>query len=901
MLRMSGLKRQGSAIIVGIFGILSLPWIFLTTMDVARLGFDLALSLHGSREEGYQFGKFEIVGVPASDSVPIHNIPKASYYSSWPTHWDRPAVFDYGTAKDGRISFARSGSFSGQVDLAAISFRPAELRKHIKSGRKDAEVKHFGGEEFAPFRPIDLDGDGREEVIFQYDYDSLMEPTCMNISIYAVENNVPRQLFRKYCAVAPYKFVEDRKFPIIYNADMAGLGYGIDFNGGKARKVFLPVSVQIRSLLHDLSYWWIMFSISPAISWWVFKRSMRGRSVRSLLGLPATDADVVRKVAGVWVALVLLLIRLSYCHWALFGLVELNFFPLLIILFKTSGMIFRRYSRRPFPEIEQEEIRESAGPSIDELRQPYMGKMKEEGINMLPAILTAVWVVANGVFLFNALVSTPFQIFSDHFDTLQAQKSRNAFEVVGVPLDRPIKIFTPIDYSAGWARKADTDITKWDFSVDSNIHLPARRDERWNLNIWDRPQVFDYNSLVADKWISFGPKAVGSGTVPIHAVSFKSEGIQSWLDKGFKIYYPGEPGATIDMGDFDGDNITEIFMRYPGDHGIFSQSCWNETLYKVKDNIPHKIYDAVCLKYPHEVVSYGNNTYFVSRIDQEMGEARKIENGRLVQAEFPFGAKLIYTAKNLHPFWILCSFFPFFMLTSLQKWRFRGLGGQARGKFLLALGASIILSFSLFLFVQKPAIMFEIYNLNFGLATFLALYIFVRLGRINMKVTPAVMEITGIDEARRGDDVLPYTLEDFPIPEERVTVKWLRAVPFVLVNGATFGWPFFVFKGPIESFGLGILSIYVFHFIFAALFGRTTNFQFCKDGILYDGPTQRISVLWTNIVVLKRHRMANVGLWEIVHKNSQMSFSIHRHHPKAPMLAALCIRHGIPIDDSVQF
>lgn len=78
------------------------------------------------------------------------------------------------------------------VKRTEVSFDPAVVQKALPTA--DKEFWTYGGENFAEVRVLDANADGRPDVFFQYDLDTLFEPTAHFAYLYTVINNEPEPL-----------------------------------------------------------------------------------------------------------------------------------------------------------------------------------------------------------------------------------------------------------------------------------------------------------------------------------------------------------------------------------------------------------------------------------------------------------------------------------------------------------------------------------------------------------------------------------------------------------------------------------------------------------------------------------------------------------------------------------
>lgn len=87
------------------------------------------------------------------------------------------------------------------VKRKEVSFNPAAVQKALPQA--DREFWTYGGESFVEVRVLDANADGQLDVLFQYDYDTLVEPTAHISYLYTVTDNTPVPLLAVRGEIGP--------------------------------------------------------------------------------------------------------------------------------------------------------------------------------------------------------------------------------------------------------------------------------------------------------------------------------------------------------------------------------------------------------------------------------------------------------------------------------------------------------------------------------------------------------------------------------------------------------------------------------------------------------------------------------------------------------------------------
>lgn len=907
MKQSSTTKSIYRSVIVGVVGVLCVPWVFLN-LESGGLAVVGEIAHIAFPDMNDQFGKFEVVGVPAGDTVEISRTKMQERIYKRPRQFfDRPGVFDYSTAKDGYITFGPAyNSFQGRIPLDKVSFRIEDLKRYLKAGDDEHQVRHYGGESHSPFRLVDFDGDGTSEVVFQYFYDTIMGPTCLNISAYQVKDNVPVRLYRRYWAKSPYSFVRSEKRNIMYNVDSAGRGTGYTIVDGQFKSVWLPIGLLLFGWMEYISLASVVVSLFPALFWWAHQRHNRGREVDDLSGMRGFERVHIRKCFILWVLLCTVIGRLSTLFSPTFFIWNLNVFPIALMAWRLSARMIRR--RYKIEEIAEPPSRMAAAVPVPTVGRP--GRVFREGKGrgtLVAGIVGGIWIVANLIFICTSCFGIPLPGFDSSFDSsmdalVSRMLSQRAFEVVGVPIDRPIRKFRYPDYSATFAGR-DTDVTRWNFEVDTphGASLAADPEKYGDHHIWDRPAMFDYNTI-RDSWISFA--GVSSETVPLQSVSFEPAGLQNWLDRGF-VYHNGYGVDGLQdyfTGDFDGDgDKREVFLSY-AHSGVFWKTCWIETLYRVDKNRPTKIHSEICRKYPHVIDRRGGKTLFVTTEDGRMGVSKRLGVAGLENAATPFDVRIGYIVRYLEPYWILISFFPVLVAVGWFPCRWKGFTPSEKGRIAVSLCTGLLASAVVVLLSSFNDNIFGLMNLNLGFIWLLVCITILKVFRVDFTVASADVPSDISEPARQTLGTVPRPSSGGGTPEY-VRTEWRVMGPYILCVSLCMAWPFItwdIFEGEMNLFCIGgimVLSGALFNNIYLRILSPRVTISFTDDGIIYSGPEQKIHVHWSSIVCLRKKALTRPGVWGVICEEKKFNFEILKTHPQASMIEMYLIQKGIPIDE----
>ncbi|MDW8105406.1 MAG: hypothetical protein RMK92_10385 [Armatimonadota bacterium] len=156
------------------------------------------------------------------------------------------------------------------VKREEVSFNPAEVRKALPSA--DRDFWGYGGESFVEVRVLDANADGQLDVLFQYDRDTLWEPTRHLAYLYTVRENTPVLLFAARGDISPleplrmqdgtYAFVNERTVWQSKAYLWKGGRYQLlGFDTRERRKQMLWRALQ-RNL--PPANWFSLFSLAPA-------------------------------------------------------------------------------------------------------------------------------------------------------------------------------------------------------------------------------------------------------------------------------------------------------------------------------------------------------------------------------------------------------------------------------------------------------------------------------------------------------------------------------------------------------------------------------------------------------------------------------------------------------------
>lgn len=96
--------------------------------------------------------------------------------------------------------------FGTVVPREEVSFDPLAVQRALSQA--DKHFWTYGGEQFVEVRVLDANADGQPDVLFQYDEDTLREPTRHRVYLYTVSDNMPKLLFASPGEVSPMRPVQ---------------------------------------------------------------------------------------------------------------------------------------------------------------------------------------------------------------------------------------------------------------------------------------------------------------------------------------------------------------------------------------------------------------------------------------------------------------------------------------------------------------------------------------------------------------------------------------------------------------------------------------------------------------------------------------------------------------------
>jgi hypothetical protein len=177
------------------WGIACAPWLFLATCMSGAL----MLRVMGGISPPGEPDRFEVIAIPRRAAVPVYSAPngRQSGILTGPeilalaqpeTEW---LQCRYGSARSESGNPIEDACWVRRSD---ISFDPKEVRRVVLDGKHD--FGQPGGEPFWDVQVLDANADGVLDVLWQYDVDTLCEPTGQLAYLYTVRDGIPVPLLQ---------------------------------------------------------------------------------------------------------------------------------------------------------------------------------------------------------------------------------------------------------------------------------------------------------------------------------------------------------------------------------------------------------------------------------------------------------------------------------------------------------------------------------------------------------------------------------------------------------------------------------------------------------------------------------------------------------------------------------
>jgi len=231
-----------------LFAALSLPWAFVATAILLSAGayIDKPGMLRAKEQA------FEAVGVMRRTGKPVI------------------AMLHLSNAENLNLGHP----FATVVKRKEVSFDPADVQKALPQA--DKEFWTYGGENFVEVRVLDANADGQLDVLFQYDFDTLVEPTAHICYLYTVADNTPVLLLAVHGEADPLEPVKTKDGTYAFiNRRTVWQNKAYVWKGGRYRLLDYNVREQRKQILLRFAgaplafgLWIWLISLAPAA--WLF-------------------------------------------------------------------------------------------------------------------------------------------------------------------------------------------------------------------------------------------------------------------------------------------------------------------------------------------------------------------------------------------------------------------------------------------------------------------------------------------------------------------------------------------------------------------------------------------------------------------------------------------------------